>query len=267
MQHPIWYVIEKSGLNIALTAATKGLLSYEDSMRSLKSIYFIASIFLTACAGQKSITTLPDHKVIGYQPSSFSLFVSTKKQATTAMGQVFMPPDGHAYLTDVGFALINQPYRGEAPQDVKVKLRISAWGDSKPINPPEWESEAMPVSGNITLEWIRFKVPHLRLIPGQKYIAWLSLTGLNNPQNASIAVINMGPTTPYTGSTTNRKVLTYSGESLQANSWNYDYLEGFSAFWRNPNPHGSLSEMEMGAWQVEKPGHNLRFEMSFENMP
>lgn len=218
----------------------------------------IALVFLeliSACKAQRTEAILPPLDVHGAESSSFSLYSKSAEGATTAMGQIFIPPKGHTSLIRVGFLCRHASGGYYRALDVNVKLRVSQWAIDRPNSATLWESESVLVKNDIN-GWVFFDVPHIKLNPDQKYIAWLFMSGLQNAEDASFDVVSMGPLT-----TTPRR----PNEPWQPNSWTSDYPEGSRAFWRHSNPDGLVDFMTQSPWTTDGSGQNLHFKMVFEN--
>jgi|GEM_PF-5503877 len=194
---------------------------------------------------KRTEATIPPVEVHGFESSSFSLYDKSAMGGTTALGQIFLPPKGHDLLIKVGFQC--RSYNG---LDVNVKLRISVWEGDRPNSSTLWESETVLVSKDSN-GWVSFDVPHIKLISGQKYIAWLSMSGLQNEDHASFGVVSMGRRTTESG--------------RQPNTWTSDYPEGSRAFWRQSNPDGQIDNITQAPWITDGSGENLHFKMVFEN--
>ena len=99
-------------------------------------------------------------------------------------------------------------------------------------------------------------MPHVQLAQNRKYIAWLTLTGIQNP-DSNFGVVSMGPfrTDPPPE----------PGKPWQPRKSTTDYPDGMRAFWRQSNPDGVVDYMTQSAWVVDGSGENLHFEMIFEN--
>jgi len=183
-------------------------------------------------------------------------------EGTTGLGQVFLAPKKHDFLTRVGFLLRPYPaHEGEQPQtaDMQLNLRISAWHGDRPAPAALWESRPITLKGNFNEGWTYFEIPHVKLEQDKKYIAWLSFAGLSNPERAALTVITMGPATYGTAMPTNPK------ESWQPALWMVHYSPGTRAFWRGKNPHGAV-DMTASAWRSAGPGQNLHFKMTFADV-
>lgn len=202
--------------------------------------------------------TLPDHEVKGVQSSSFSLYFRGAKGATTAIGQIFsLPDESNRFLIKAGFYNQRYLFGSYRVSDTQVKLRISKWEGDRPASATLWESDPVHIKKDFGRGWIYFDVPHIRLDPRQKYIAWLSLAGLDNSEDSYLSIAAMGPTT--TGPQPK------PGEPWKPDSWTADYPEGTRAFWREANPDGEIKDMTRTPWIVEGVGQNLHFKMTFAN--
>ena len=208
---------------------------------------------------QRTESNLPSSEVRGYESSSFSLYVSSGDGATTGIGQIFSPPEGHNLLFNVGFycrqylasGLIN---RGAS--DFYITLRISPWEGGHPSPDTLWKSSPIPVQPDFDKGWISFDVPHIQLNENQAYIAWLTLSGFQNP-DSRFGVVSMGPTTADPPPE--------PGKPWQPRKWTTAYPEGMRAFWRHNNPDGNADSMTQATWVVDGSGQNLHFKMVFEN--
>lgn len=201
--------------------------------------------------------TLPAAHVRGAESSSFSLYARGPEGATTAMGQIFLPPEGHIFLLKVGF-LCRQAIGQNVASDINVKLRISPWDIDRPTVASVWESEAVLITKEFDGGWISFDIPHIKLVPNQKYVAWLSMAGLPNADVASFSVVSMGARTMTPPPR--------SGLPYQPSSWSVDYPEGTRAFWRRDNPDGIVDNMTRSPWITDASGQNLHFKMVFQNV-
>lgn len=211
---------------------------------------------LVACSkNQRTEAFLPPADVQGDSSSSFSLYASGSEEATLAMGQIFLPPKGHTLLLKVGFLCRNATGSFHPALDAYVKLRISRWTGDRPASTPLWVSEAVLVKRDIN-GWLNFDVPHVELVPDQKYVAWITMLEIQNAEDASFSVVAMGPRT-----STPRK----PNEPWQPTSWTSDYPDGFRIFWRGNNPERRIDVMTQSSWITESYGQNLHFKMAFES--
>ena len=131
-------------------------------------------------------------------------------------------------------------------------------GSGSPGVRPGLESKPAFIANGPNEGWLSFEVPHLKLIPNQKYIAWLSMAGLPNDRNANFSVVSMGPQSPAPSSSP-------PGERYQPNTWSVAYPEGTRAFWRSDNLNGNADNLTQYPWVTDGPGRNLHFKMNFEN--
>jgi hypothetical protein len=215
-------------------------------------------VLIAACTSsskpKRTQAILPPVEVVGAESSSFSLYSKSPGRGTTALGQIFLPPKGHLLLTRVEFLCRHSSiYHG--PSDINVKLRISPWTGDRPASAMLWESEPVLVKKDIN-GWVSFDVPHIRLNPDRRHIAWLFMAGLQNADDASFSVVRMGPRT-----TSQRR----PNEPWQPDSWISSYPEGARAFWRQSNPDGLVDVMTESPWITDGSGQNLHFRMVFEN--
>jgi hypothetical protein len=210
-----------------------------------------------AQAPKRTETTLPVAHVRGAESSSFSLYAKGPEGTTTAIGQIFIPPESHIFLLKVGF-LCRQAIGQNVPSDFNVKLRISPWEVDRPAANSTWVSDVALITKGFDGGWISFDVPHIKLVPNQKYVAWLSMAGLQNADVANFSIVSMGARTMAPQP---RPDLPY-----QPSSWLVDYPEGTRAFWRHDNPNGIVDGMTLSPWITDASGQNLHFKMVFQNM-
>lgn len=210
---------------------------------------------ISACSQtERTEATLPENEVRGAESSSYNLHYKNHGEAVTALGQIFIPPEGHTYLFSVGFLC-----RGDSSStsDMNVKLRLSSWEGDRPSSDTLWESEPTLLEKDFVTGWVSFDVPRIKLIPNQKYIAWLSMSGLENADDAGFSVVLMGPRT--------KGPLPENTKTRQPNHWIVAYPKGMRAFWDQYNPDGLIDDMTQSAWKTDSGGHNLHFKMMFEN--
>lgn len=218
-------------------------------------VILVSSVAAYLVFGGRTTATLPDHEVRGMDSMSFPLYSMGGEGVTTAIGQVFAPPEKHRLLLNVSFFCREAPSLFGIRPDISVKLFIASWDGQKPTLPILWQSDPILVKGTID-GWIEFPIPHLQLSKDQKYIAWLSASGVQNPEGAAFGIVGMGPrtSTPRSGS-----------ESWKPSAWNADYPDGYRAFWRGENLTGKTAIPDGTRWITDPPGHNLHFKMQFEN--
>lgn len=235
----------------------------------LSVITLISIIVLAGCAQtKKTVITLPAHTVKGFSSTSKNLYFSGRKGATTALGQIFTPPDGSCCLNRVVFHFRKFSYGDAVSRDVNIKLRISEWENNRPASYAEWESEPLHIPADKSKGELNFKVPGVRLSANKKYIAWLTMAGLRNEASTNIGIVTMGPTTRSRPRFTRGAELSIGGTSQpiewKPQSWHVDYPDGARAYWRENNPDGLLDNMTKLSWKMEQYGKNLRFKMEFE---
>lgn len=232
-------------------------------------------LFMVSSCGQLNISedrrelTLPLNEVLGAAPSSFNLRYKGTRTEITAIGQIFQAPIGFNYLFNIKF-LCRQQRNLDLSSDISVKLRLSEWTGDRPASKTIWESEPLQVKSDFTHGWITFDMPHAKLKPNQEYIAWLSMSGLKNDDDAVLGIVSMGPQTRekpkqlVSGVVSNidSKVDNFAEEQME---WIYSYPEGLRAFWRHGNPDGIADYMTQYSWKIDDVGHNLHFKMQFSN--
>jgi hypothetical protein len=208
--------------------------------------YFFGLILtglITSCnQTERTETSLPDHEVGCCESTSSNLYYKASGEATTAIGQIFIPPEGHPYLIKVSFYCKSS----SNISDRNVKLRLSSWEADRPSVDTLWESEPIQVKKEFDNGWISFTPPQIKLSENQQYIAWLSMSGLENADNAVLSVFLMGPR---------------GGPGR----WTADYPKGMRTYWRQGNPDGLVDFMTQTPWKTDESGENLHFKMVFEN--
>lgn len=217
----------------------------------------LLGVFGCAQNQDRTVATLPAHEVLGASSMCLSLYYKTRGNAATAIGQIFLPPKGYELLVNTAFFFLRNPSHPAEGPDMSVRLRISKWNGNTPASGAAWESPPKIIKSDFQRGWIDFSVPHIRLDAGQKYVAWLSFAGLENPDDASLCVVTMGATTLGTAR--------QPDQEWQPNEWKFDYLGGERALWKRPNPSGVIDEMTRSDWETEGSGENLYFKMVFEN--
>ena len=228
-------------------------------MRNLVIFGLVLAGVLMACTRLQPTTeaSLPEQDVKYMGSMSLNLYYKVPQQGPSALGQVFLIPEGHSILKIVKFYLNPYPMPAQDPlASMSVKLRVSSWEGDRPSSIAHWESEPTALKRDFT-GWLTFDVPRLKLEPGKKYIAWLAFADLENPDDAALSVATQGPVTsgrakPSTGPWT-------------PDTWIVQYPLGMRAMWIGSNPSGSLQEMTDSAWKTEALGHNLHFKMVFVN--
>lgn len=226
-------------------------------MPDIRLLVLVLLTLVSACGqGQRSTATLPAVEVRGAESSSFSLYATTSGRGTTALGQIFAAPEGHDFLTNAGFLCRHGAGPGRA-SDMRVRLRISPWQGDRPGSVALWESEPVELKKDFRSGWLTFDLPHVKLAPNRSYLAWLSLAGLDNADDASFGVVGMGART--------RGPQPKPGQQWQPDAWSTPYPEGTRAFFRQSNPDARVEPMTQSAWEVEQSGQNLHFKMTFVN--
>lgn len=233
-------------------------------MKTLRLTVLVLNVLLVACSAERIKRTeviIPDPSVVIGGSSSVTLYTTTKRNAWTAIGQLFRAPEGHSYLTKAGFyCRESYSWYGEKA-DLNLVLRISKWDGRKPEGEPILVSLPASIKKDVKVEWIYFDIFHLKLDSKNTYVAWLSLVGQGNPVDSSIGIMEMRP---HTSSPPPRsRDLT----EWQPNKWTTDYSQGNMTMWDQPNPDQSLEPMTKSAWRQESIGINTRFIMHFENIP
>jgi hypothetical protein len=204
---------------------------------------FAKFIFFTRNESSRLVSTLPasPFRTAG---TSWIIRASGNEETITAAGQLYKPPSQTPVLFKLGF-LFTQFSFTKKVQDFELQVILSEWYGDRPGPKALWVSEprTIPSTNNdYQADWIDFDVPHLTLDPKKLYIAWITLSGLENPRDASVGI-------------------SYSNESGAGSP----YPEGMYTFYKQANPDGDVSQMTNSAWEVHDVGHNLNFRMSFEN--
>lgn len=194
---------------------------------------------------ERSEATLPAKEVRGAESLSLTLYPAGNDGTPIALGQIFSAPKGHPILIKTEFLYRNS---GLYSSTVNLKLRLSPWLSDRPGATPIWESDVVSAEPAAS-GWISFDLPHVRLDPKQKYIAWLSMIGIPNAERSAFGIVAMGPW---------RK----GGEPIV---WNYDYSEGLRATWKIDGVARDIEHMTAAPWMTERRGYNLHFKMVFEN--
>lgn len=198
-------------------------------------------------ATERIESTLPAEPPIGIESSARLIYTTTSSNGTTAAGQIFSPTSQTPILFKASFLTQNNNHSGLGPQG-KFQLILSEWLVDRPAPTPMWVSEPrLPsISHDSRSIWQDFNIPHILLDPSKEYIAWITLSELQNPARANIAIH-------------------YMGRRYSAKGHQIPYAEGRSAFFQEPNPDGRRGHMTGSAWQTQDFGHNLHFKMSFTN--
>lgn len=225
-------------------------------MRQTNRLIFAIFLLYTACdRTERSEARLPVEEVLGAESNGYTLFYKNTHEGATAIGQIFSIPNGHPNLISVGFLYRKYKNKNTAPP-ANLKLIISEWQQDRPIRPHLWESEIQTVTGESVGDWLEFNLPSVKLKPNVKYIAWLTLSDLDNADDASLTIVNMGPRT--------LTPMPPPGQPWNA-EWKFAYAEGQRARWKHGNPDGITTYMTEYPWTTDAPGYNLHFKMLFEN--
>jgi hypothetical protein len=228
-------------------------------MRRLLLLSLLIAALLAACARDLWISevSLPERDVDYMSPMSVNLFYKVLEEGPSALGQVFLLPEGHGILKTVKFYLNPYPMPPQDPTaSMFVQLRVSPWERDRPSRSAIWESEPANVKRDFR-GWLNFDLPRVKLERGKKYVAWLTLAGLQNPDDAALSVATVGPVTvgrakPASGPWT-------------PDTWTVPYPLGTRAMWTGSNPSGTLEGMTKSAWKSEFLGNNFHFKMVFVN--
>ena len=206
---------------------------------------------------QQIVSTLPVIPPRGMESGSWLIRTAGQQGTITAAGQIFTPLHHAPVLIKLGF-LFTQYSLEERVRGFKLQVILSEWNETHPTPKALWISEptSLPaINGNFQADWVDFDVPYVLLNPAKQYIAWVTLSGLSNQYDASVGIPGMGPRFSTIPSEEERKLA----------SANSPYPEGRRASYKQGNPDGDLSPMTDSEWEVDNPGHNLHFRMSFMN--
>jgi hypothetical protein len=230
--------------------------------RAKCALFIALALALAGCARPVLRTDIwiPD-EFRGHDSSGMSIYGKGKAGTPSAIGQVFESPPSHGELRRVGF-LAMQPTLNSVPSKVfgvtttsiRVRMLVSAWDGEKPTWPPAWDSQAVAIQktlgrgdGMSHIEWLWFDLPPIKLQQGRKYLAWLTMAGLDNHAMDTIAVVRMGPR-----------------GSIERPKLHSVYPPGAMAIWSGTNPDDTLAPMSGSAWTIESTDVNLRFRMLFQ---
>ena len=188
-------------------------------------------------------------------PPGMALFchiirASGNEETITAAGQIFKPPLQTPVLFKLGFLFTQRNFTKKVP-NFKLQIIISEWYGDHPNTTALWVSEptAIPdTNNNFQADWLDFEVHHLPLNPAKFYVAWITLSGLANQDDANVGISAMWPR-----------------DSKKLDYVDSPYPEGMCTFYKQSNPYGYISQMTNSPWEVHDVGRNLHFRMSFEN--
>lgn len=212
---------------------------------------FAKFTFLTRNESPRLVSTLPAILPLGMESNSYMIRTSGEEGAITAAGQIFTPPNQTPVLFKLGFMFTQYSFTKKVP-DFKLQVRLSEWAGDRPGPTELWISEPRSIpstTDDFQADWLDFDVPYLLLDSKKLYIAWVTLSGLGNPHDASVGIPGMGPI-----------------YSKGRGSGISPYPEGMRTFYKQANPDGDVSQMTISTWEVHDVGHNLSFRMSFENL-
>lgn len=238
--------------------------------RTLIVVSLTCIVLVCGCTNvPRTQVVLPAQEVKGFESSSHSLYAASRQGAPIALGQIFLPPEKHHYLTRLEF-FGRRSGSVDSHSNVNITLRISPWQEDRLGLPVLWESKPLEIQKTFGQGWLVFDLPRVRLQPGKKYIAWLSVDGVSvkNDENAAIGIVSMGPRTsgPTLYPDKPAPSPSFFLDTLpQPETWISAYPEGTRAFWRATKPQSEISEMSQGPWVVARPGENLHFKMIFED--
>ncbi|WP_139351940.1 hypothetical protein [Polaromonas sp. A23] len=209
--------------------------------------------------GVRVEATLPVNSKAGMSSSGYSIYSPGKVGAPIAAGQVFAPEQRTPVLFNIGFHF-SQYNAEQAPlkPDFKLQVRLSEWDKDRPAPKVLWVSEPRTIR-DFRYEWLYFDIPHLRLNPAKQYVAWITLSDLNNPSDSKISVPSMGPTSTYPTPDAKGPAGAWTA------SCGTEYPKGKAVFFVNSSPDDSVAHMTKSAWRSNPSGHNLHFKMTFEN--
>jgi len=201
------------------------------------------------------VFTLPVTPPLGMESNSYIIRASGSEKVTTAAGQIFTPLHHAPVLLKLGF-LFTQYSLEERVRGFKLQIILSEWNGDHPSPTALWISgpTTIPFSDkDFQADWLDFDIPHLSLNPAQQYIAWVTLSGMDNQPNASVGIPGMGPRYSRPPSDSDRK----------NGSAGSPYPQGMRALYKQENSDGDVSKMTNFPWEVHDVGHNLHFRMSF----
>jgi hypothetical protein len=216
------------------------------------------ALALAGCAGTDRTELWIPLEAPGYETSGMTIYGRAREGVPSAIGQVFELPAAPADLRRVGFMVIypkddiRTTLAGVTTASVRLRLLVSEWDGGKPRGQPVWQSAAVELAKAprddrpSRIDWLWFDVAPLRLRPGQKYLAWLTMAGLSNAAADSISVVRMGPRA-----------------SIERPKLHSRYPEGAMAIWSGTNPDDGLAAMGGSAWAIERADVNLHFRMLF----
>jgi hypothetical protein len=212
---------------------------------------------LTTAAATRVVRTLPSEPVLGVSSSSSNIFSTSEKVSTTAAGQIFAPPAEAPVMQRIGFMFSCHRYE-EVQPPVSYQIILAQWQVDRPSSTEIWTSNVLTlpsIADDCGAIWQDIEVPSITLDANKQYIAWITLSDLGNPPGASVGIPDMGPT--------------YAASLLTDPSTKpiHNYALGRGAFFREPNLSGTRQAMTSFAWEVNEPGSNIAFRMTFSNTP
>jgi len=201
--------------------------------------------------------TLPAAPVRGMESNAFMIQAGGKEDTIAAAGQIFTPGPGTPVLYKLGFLFVQNRFTKQV-SDFKLQVRLSEWAGDRPGAAILWVSApcVIPsVTEDFQADWVDFDVPHLQLDPAKQYVAWVTLSGLENAPDAAIGIPGMGPRYSSPQAMGERK----------PDPAGSPYPQGRRVLYKRDHLDGDLSQVFNTAWEVHDAGHNLHFRMSFEN--
>ena len=247
--------------NTSKTDKEKKVTKYKSIFKSIISVVIIIAVLAISAKFtffERVESTLPNAPVLGMESNSYLIRASGEEGAITAAGQIFSPSHQTPVLLKLGFLFTQFKFIKQAP-DSKLQVRLSEWAGDRPAPTALWVSEPRAITPidteNVQADWIDFTVPYLSLDPKKQYIAWVTLSGLDNPLDANIGIPGMGP----------RQATLPSDRQTAWGSEKSPYPQGRRALYKQENLDGNVSQMTNSAWETHDVGHNLHFRMSFEN--
>lgn len=215
----------------------------------VKYTFFPDSSWLpfTGSNAERLEASLPATPPPGTGGGSWRIRASGNEETITALGQIFKTPPKTPVLLKLGFLFTQSRHDlTRRIRGARVQVMISEWYGDRPGPSTLWISQPQVLPDldensekSYQADWLDFDVKHLFLKPERMYIAWITLSGLENPPAAIADVSHV----PDLGS----------------------YPEGTYTLYQQANPEGDVSQMTNSAWVVYDFGYNLNFRMIFDN--
>lgn len=223
------------------------------------ALFILATGVLFVPSGPRIESSLPIEPFLGMESSGYKMYNHGLSGTISAAGQLFSPSSSTPMLYKLGFVFSFLGYEDVKRKDeIKFQIRLAEWLGDKPSSNDLWVSAPLNVPKDFKIGWVDFDVPHVKLDPKKRYIAWITLNELNNILGSMIVVKGYGPT-----------FKSDQPENMLREEWlktgHYRYPEGTHVLYNYANPNRNVTAMTKLPWEIGKLGFNLQFRMAFES--